>query len=467
MTLAAQTTFREVVLHKLVERLSVDEGKLDAILENIDNEQADAVLELNDQLSEIADKVDLLEGENGSEIVSAIRQVLVSSGGNFSFDDIGISDLHDTLILSKLANSVPSDFWSTEVALNDPDLKLSSPTLDTEFWDVNGKEITAFASPCGDTPSRSLAYFKFKPIADQSLSSDIENEITEHGLSDDGAIKVRIISLLFTTNSPLSGQIFVVCNKVQKKMVCNALKYHIVMRGHLTSQPISMTQIDGISSLANHIVPSRKFEQMDEPLSILSEINARQTVLEKFLSAYHSLENYMLRKRLVDIESRRDGGRFRISDFKLVGNLTDDSEANHLSALLNDLWDTQVGDETLIDFAESRRARIFENDKFHEADFSSLIENLNNFSNKKNPKKFSDADELRKNFSAFLYKCRCAVVHHKVTEYHISNSTLKNDTVYLIFRDFLIPIMAQIAFGLPILRKENPLIYNSRNLVLY
>lgn len=68
-----------------------------------------------------------------------------------------------------------------------------------------------------------------------------------------------------------------------------------------------------------------------------------------------------------------------------------------------------------------------------------------------------------------LYYIRCAVVHNKATEFHISNERLSQQEVWkIVIRNICLHPMIKVAYGLPsVVSDLNPIRYKSRKIMLY
>jgi hypothetical protein len=81
-------------------------------------------------------------------------------------------------------------------------------------------------------------------------------------------------------------------------------------------------------------------------------VNASTGILEVFMSAYHALENYMIRSQVAGTFTANANLTLnRVRDFKRLGTRIDQSESKFLNDLFEKSWDQQIGNQSLIDKA--------------------------------------------------------------------------------------------------------------------
>lgn len=458
--------FRDHAIETLRTRLSVGNDALEAALSGQDEEQTVQTEQSLDALDSLRDRVTQLETEQGDSFIEDFRSILASNSSN-TLQDLGLPNLRDTYYLAKLVNSVATDDWVQEVPDNETQLHVTVYEDNLQYWNSTGKEISVFASQNIAKPEKSIALFKVPLINDDYVSSDDATEIDGFGLSEFSQIKTRIIACLLRFGTDFGGKNLIVCNRRQKSLIKTALDFHIVARGFLISEPQKLSAIFGTDIVAQYIQAARTHSQMGEPLEILSEINGRETILEKFLACYHALENYMLRVKFAKLQNGMSDRTFRIRDLKVLGSVSEQRELNHLKELFSSLWHNQICGEKLINFSSTQLNNLKTSNSFHQNEFEEFLHKLGFVSKRGNLRKLDDDKDLIENIPDLIYQIRCSIVHHKATEFHISSRTLQSETLRLLHVILLIPIMARIAFGLPLVASANPLRYEDRNLRLY
>lgn len=458
--------FRDLAINVLRSRLEVSDDCLAAAFEELD-EQASSEAELAvDAIEAIKEQIPTLEGEHGNQFVRSFRSMLVSTDLSL-FEALGLTDICETYYLTKLVNAIPTDHWASEIPDNENQLNVNRYTAQLSYWDNNGDEITVFSSSNSSQPSKSVALFKVPALTSNYLNDDHSTEIIGHGLDEVGQIWARLCACLLRTDQALSGNTFIICNKKQKSVIKTALDFHVIARGFLTAKAHKLMTIPGTEAIARHVEAARSNSQMNEPLEILSEINSRETILEKFLTSYHALENYMLRVKFAGLQNGMSDRTFRIRDLKVLGAISEERELSHLTQLFELLWDKVVCDTTLIEFTRSCLTNFRNGPCFNATELDEFLLKLGFTNNKGALKKLVTDENVRTNLPHLIYQVRCSIVHHKATEFHISNRTLENETVRSLHTKVLIPAMARIAYGLPLVTTNNPLRYNDRHLELY
>lgn len=256
------------------------------------------------------------------------------------------------------------------------------------------------------------------------------------------------------------------------------LKYHLVLSGHSWSKPIALpsTATAFLSDLRSSIGNPEDFQQFTEPFSMLSEVNASDGILQLFLSTYHALENYMVRSKVADTFTQQGGRPFqRVRDFKRLGTKIDLNESKFLSDLFGACSDNQIGGETWVETAVLFRDQLNTDQAAQmqtiEIFFQLLDVKKNNNGTRLNYSNHINGNEdaLRNNFPLLVYGIRCAIVHNKATEFHISNESLRDEPVWqALIAKLCLPVMLRMAFGLPsVANIDNPIRYSSKTISLY
>lgn len=194
---------------------------------------------------------------------------------------------------------------------------------------------------------------------------------------------------------------------------------------------------------------------------VLSEFNSRKDTLSKYLTIYHVLENLMLKFPIVELERKQLGKMFSIRDFRKLYKEVDENEKNLLKKLIKSVFNMQVA--TAVTFGNhlnTRWKKLVPATQIPLIDAALLTLGINNqFSYFNNN---AQGIELLTNL---IYQVRCAIVHNKETEFHLTYASLDNALIILI-ENFLIPSLEEICFFLVGI-KNNEVWYLNKYITLY
>jgi hypothetical protein len=243
-------------------------------------------------------------------------------------------------------------------------------------------------------------------------------------------------------------------------------KYHLLLNGYRLTNAIMAPNSNALVGIAETLTTANEYSQFAEPFEILGEINGRTTVLDRILSSYHVLENYMIRAQIAKVANDNLGTLFGIRHFKQMELAVEKKEMEHLTQLFRVSWDIDIGGQSLADFVDTRFTGLFQRADFVEQPFQEFMRRLtvkkrNEVLNINNPA------DLRAALPKIIYQVRCSIVHNKETEFHLSNRELLNPAVLMTLTDLCLPCMQRLAFGLPAASAPNPLRYDRPTLQLY
>jgi hypothetical protein len=264
--------------------------------------------------------------------------------------------------------------------------------------------------------------------------------------------------------------IFVADNDlICEKKALSALKLHLVLSGEFFHERITLNSTPD-QSLKNNIVISEPNHQFNDTLQVLSEYNSRKEMLNKYLSIYHTVENFMYRMPIVALGKANGGKMFSMSNFKDLYNAVSDTELLSLIALMSNFYfvrnnennENNVNHESsdLTDLHAKFCGFGFAND-LTPAIINPVLVKLG-VRKKKGFYTFEDITKLQKKelysifpqiFSKIVYSIRNAIVHNKETEFHLSHSTLCPITILLI-EEIVIPTLESIIFTLLTTKNE-------------
>lgn len=243
------------------------------------------------------------------------------------------------------------------------------------------------------------------------------------------------------------------------------VKLCVVARGGMVAAPIEYTNALAILD-PTVFKADNSYQQWNDIISVLSEYNSRKDILLKYLTLYHVFENLMIKLPIVELERRQSGRMFSIRDFSRLYSQVEGGETKALKRLFTatlamHAMPGQTFEQVLIVRWQNLIAAGLS---------SELDDALESLGLKKNRQSLRHTDikagaELSGYLCDMVYGVRCAIVHNKETEFHLTTITL-NGPLKTLISDFLIPSMEEICFGL-IGSPNNQTWYQGRELLLY
>jgi len=369
-----------------------------------------------------------------------------------------------------LAKNISIDVWELEAENeNGFHLHVLEPQNTVgKIRDMQGDRKSAYYFNDPNNPGQSLAFLDFR--------ENIELSSTGWGAEGEDVIQAHTALLLLGSLDNIEGVAVLVSSSRILQNAIAQVKYHFVLDGLNWSKPVELPASvkTPLREIRKSVGNPKSFKQFTEPFSMLSEVNACQGILETFLSTYHVLENYMIRK-VVAKSTRTGAGREfqRVRDFKRLGKETDQAEASHLEGLFKACWNIEIDGANLSETLSSCFTELQSFDCFTPNMFDDLLRLLALKTRNGTPLKITDHFETVENqtkyFPALVYSIRCAIVHNKATEFHISNEELIGNQLWQkVIGNYCLPVMLRLAFGIPsITGCENPIRYQRKALNLY
>lgn len=216
----------------------------------------------------------------------------------------------------------------------------------------------------------------------------------------------------------------------------------------------------------NAVEAGEVYHQWNEVLNVLSEYNSRDEILLKYLTIYHVFENLMLKFPIVELERQQAGRMFTMRDFKRLYHQIDEKELAALKRLFATVLQLVATPGTTFEAHIVARWQALV-PTTPQAEIEDALRLLGLKKNHR-PLAYSDltqGNECAGYFTQMVYQTRCAIVHNKETEFHLTYATLNNGFTALIEK-FLIPSLEELCFAL--IGAPNPYVwYSQKELLLY
>ncbi|EJJ27749.1 hypothetical protein [Rhizobium sp. CF142] len=440
-------TLREKILEIITQALTADETILPQ--EELDN-ITDIILRA-DELSTMAAEI---FGDTGRTFISEIVSLFARLPLATPLKDV-FPKATNVVAFLNLANQLDPDELVEEVPTELGTLFIREAAL--EAFSKSGDRLKLFVYEHPTNFNESVALLDF--------SSGLEVGPNSANFPQAMAACVAIKVGLETVD--LTGKRWIVSSVQQEQRRLYYCKYHVLLAGHLLTNPVFAPSTLALQGIAETLRTAEEYNQFNEPFEILGEINSRTTVLDTLLSCYHVLENYMIRAQIAKVVGRNNASTlFGIRNFKQMEIAVEKKEMAHLSQLISESWQKQIGIQTFRDYVRDRFDALFHDPAFVADDFHDFMEKLTVKPNgqRLNLANLNDACDL---LPKLLYQIRCSIVHNKETEFHLSNRELNVATVLMTLVDLCLPAMQRLAFGLPSVPAPNPLLYSRPALMLY
>ncbi|WP_421423329.1 hypothetical protein [Agrobacterium rosae] len=443
-------TFRERIAELLHQALCADERYIEGI--------EDKIVEVVTQIEGLRSRIEELFLDEGINFIND-STTLFRRLGEVGGDAISAFPRAPNLDLTlALANSLNPALLDSLTPVNLHGMAISPEPEFEGAYSVSGDSLSLFAYENALRPSDSIMYIDLSPSAPKV---DVTNSNPPQMVTAIACV------LVGSTPQKLTQGRHTISSTDNATARVSYLKYHLLLQGHLLTNPVASPNVRDLRDIAETLSVTNTYSQFREPFEILSEVNSRRTVLDSFLSCYHTLENYMIRARLVTVESASGGpALFGIRHFKRMGLAVAGKEHEHFTALFKSCWDKSVGGVTLQDFTDKKIKDMAAKPNFSISDFQDFLILTTVLEPGKNVN-IHNTQDIRRLVPSLLYQVRCSIVHNKETEYHLSNKELGNETRMTILTDLCIPIMQLLAFGLPSVSNPNPISYSRQALQLY
>jgi hypothetical protein len=424
--------YRDILYPPLLSKLEVLISDVEQELENGEDEHLNNAFQIFDNFKDLI--------TNGS---------LEAIDNNFPVGDLLIS-LDELANIALLKNKILEFKAFLKIVLTiqgegefniDDEMQLSLENFRLRKYSGNEIPFNIYAFFNTDSPKNSIGFI----IPGEEYSS---TDINESGFS----LELLLAMYKFLSEQQdldINSAYIIYSNEAYSQNAAqSALKLLAVISGKSVHKELTMTAIPAANSIKLKIVTGHPYHQFEESLVILSEFNQQQGILNKFMCIYHIIEGFMIKAPLVLLNRQNGGNLFSIRDFK---RLFDRLKTNELEALkdlfskqeLGDLWSFDI-EPNRFEILVQNGLNNLENDlKFQTVELDSFLMHLGIYNQ-------NGLTQLKTNISAkvfvtALYKVRCAIVHNKETEHHLSHFNLNYSVALFVQKVMIEPLFLLIS----------------------
>lgn len=202
--------------------------------------------------------------------------------------------------------------------------------------------------------------------------------------------------------------------------------------------------------------PMQPLEQFKDVQQVLSECFREDDLLNRFLRLFQVLENFMVRKQIINVQRTTGSRAFSIRDFRRLYGETEAKEQETLIDLLKNTLDipTLIYGRSLSQIVKDRWDTEIHTSPNQAALANQLLmaygpstKNATNFDTLSFSQRLGQAGERHKTLGQFVYRFRNMIVHNKETEFHLTHSSISPE-IEVILNKFLLPSVDDIVFAL-------------------
>ncbi|MEZ8338760.1 hypothetical protein AB6C52_13120 [Vibrio cyclitrophicus] len=250
------------------------------------------------------------------------------------------------------------------------------------------------------------------------------------------------------------------------------LKTHLICSGR-SFHRVSNIERNNLNCFIEKINTGEIYNQFNDSLMILSEYNSRRELLNKYLSMYHLVENFMCRYPLVKLSRENDGNIFSMRDFRSIHDNLDRKETILLKNFYLKVFSNQFKSGHYLHYSHDAFKNLVINGAMSESEVDHALRALG-IKNKNGPYTYNEissysAGKIRTDWVEHLvnitYGIRCAIVHNKETEFHLSHDYLSEEISSFI-NEFLLSVLENTMVGL-LIEKNNIIWYQHSSISLY
>jgi len=241
------------------------------------------------------------------------------------------------------------------------------------------------------------------------------------------------------------------------------LKLHLVCSGKSYHKVIT-SERDNLSSFKNKIIFNKNYNQFDDSFMILSEYNSRKELLNKYLSIYHLVENFMCRYPLVKLQNQNDGNMFSIRNFRGMYDDLDGKEINMIRNFFKVIFSPSYRENHFLSLSHDKFRKLVSDSLMTEPDVDKALKKLGMVSKGtaltyNTINLYSDKQakaELPQKLADMVYGIRNSIVHNKETEFHLSHEYME-PCIYNFINSYVLNILEEVLLSL--LTEENNVIW--------
>lgn len=220
--------------------------------------------------------------------------------------------------------------------------------------------------------------------------------------------------------------------------------------------------------------PLQPLEQFNDVQQVLSECFKEDDLLNRFLRLFQVLENFMVRKQIINVQRTTGARAFSIRDFRRLYGETEAKEQETLIDLLKNTLDipTLINGRSLSQIVKDRWDTEIHMSPNQAVLASQLLMTYGpstksgaNFDTHGFSYRLGQVGERHKTLGQFVYRFRNMIVHNKETEFHLTHSSISPE-LEVVLNKFLLPSLDDIVFTL-LNVDQNIIWYPSSTISLY
>jgi len=287
--------------------------------------------------------------------------------------------------------------------------------------------LSLFGYLNASSPDDSVVYFK--------LNKDCCFETDGHQFC--GPELLSLLAILIESEGDIVEGAYVVAKNsaLSARQIVSVVKFFAVASNQLVHDSKECRFNLSAPSSISRLGPHEEHSQFDDVLVVMSEAVQNKTVLGRFLSIYHVVENFMFKIPLVELANGGSGGMFSIRDFRNMYSRVSESEMTAIKMMFgrrgSNFWEEVIDGDVFNRIVNTEITSLTAEPDFVTADLDAFlyrlgagkIKNYTDLCNKLLP----DSNQ----YPDIMYKLRCAIVHNKETELHISHKNLNASGRYL------------------------------------
>lgn len=420
-------TYADIIYPPLVDLIEEFVLHLDQALSQNEN---DVLQGYFDGFVDIRDSITNTYAESASPCLSAVALVVGASLAGFTHPKW---DLFNVLLL--LSSRIEDD-GSINLTNN---LPLNESQFALKKYDGSEPQFQAFGYFNLRDPQDSFGYINLLNLSNQTLMA--------------GELNIPILALflfLFSADPSIdtNDSYIVYRSDAQNKCAAqSALMLLATSRGLIIHEEKICAHHTLPTYFEDRVTALDAYSQFEETLIILSEINSRKDILGKFLGIYHVIESFMFKIPIVNLGNHSGGNIFSIRDFRNLYRATEIKESEVISELFHKpkmgaFWTRNINGLEFNGIIENRALAL------EASTVPGLLAECISFIKRlgiEDLATLSGATGFNaKRYANFLYKVRCAIVHNKETELHISHFNLNDATAQIIDGLLIQPLLLLI-----------------------